>query len=346
MYYITFYDRIGRKYISEKETIPILRTTNTVHFNVAQCGINNVPPLTEEQRQYHTFRIPKASGGFRTISAPSETMKTIQRGLVDYLQTKCNLLESPWAFAYTKGHCAVDALKKHQNNFSKWFLKLDIKDFFLSCKSEVVTDSLKKIYPICSWTNEEQDNFFSVLDRFCYLDNALPQGAVTSPFLSNLTLLPYDYAIFQLLKKAETFKKQQYVYTRYADDILISAKTPFEFQEIANKIQEIFGENFKLKTEKTRYGSSSGRNWNLGCMLNAKNHITIGYRQKEDWKHIMMDIIIRFRNNEPISLEEKQQLQGKLAYYKMIEPAYFDYLNQHYQTKYQANFEEILKIRL
>lgn len=346
MFFITHYNRFGKRYTSVKTNIPTLRTTNTVHFNYEATGINNTPALTEEDLSYTTFRIPKASGGFRTITAPSEKLKVKQRAILNYLKNQCHIIESPWAYAYITNTCAIDALKTHQTNHSKWFLKIDIKDFFPSCTCQIVKESLQKIYPICSWTEREQNTFFDMLYTFCYKDETLPQGAVTSPFLSNLTMLPYDYAIFQLLKKAETFEKQKYVFTRYADDILISAKERFNYIEIVNKIQEIFGNNFTIKQEKTRYGSSSGRNWNLGCMLNKDNNITIGHKQKEEWKRKMMDIIIRFNNNEPILLEEKQHLLGKLAYYKMIEPDYFEYLNQHYQEKYNTNFEAILKTQL
>ena len=346
MYFITHYNRFGKRYTSVKTEKPTLKTTNTVHFSYGATGINNTPPLTEEDFNYTTFRIPKASGGFRTITAPSEKLKVKQRAILNYLKNQCHIIESPWAYAYVTNTCAVDALKKHQENHSKWFLKIDIKDFFPSCTYQVVTESLQKIYPICSWPAHEQYSFLNMLYMYCYKDEALPQGAVTSPFLSNITMIPYDYAIFQLLKKAETFKKQKYIYTRYADDILISAKTEFDYQKIVNRTQEIFGNKFIIKAEKTRYGSSSGRNWNLGCMLNKDNNITIGYKQKEEWKRKMMDIIIRHNNNENIPLEEKQQLMGKLAYYKMIEPDYFNYLNRHYQEKYNTNFETILKTQL
>ena len=74
-----------------------------------------------------------------------------------------------------------------------------------------------------------------------------------------------------------------------------------------------------------------------------KNYV---FKQKGEWKRKVMEIIIRHNNNENIPLEEKQQLMGKLAYYKMIEPDYFNYLNQHYQEKYNTNFETILKTQL
>ena len=343
-YYITSYTRFNKRYTTLTTTKPTLRQTNTVRFNINQTGLHQTQPLSQEDFHYTVFRIPKASGGFRTITAPSENLKTKQRLILDYLKNKCKIIESPWAYAYVTNTCTVDALKEHQNNQSKWFLKIDIKDFFPSCTKQIVTKSLKSIYPICAWEQEEQDTFFNMLDTYCYNNNALPQGAVTSPFLSNITMLPYDYAIFQLLKKAETFKKQKYIYTRYADDMIISAKTKFNYRSIIEGITQILNEAFTINSEKTRYGSSSGRNWNLGCMLNRSNNITIGFRAKEAWKRTMMDIIIRHSNNETITLEEKQVLAGKLAYYKTIEPAYFEYLNRHYLEKYNANFEQILKI--
>lgn len=342
MYYKTHYNRFGKRYTTQTENKPIL-LAYTPRFKNTDITHVCSPILTPEETNYTTFNIPKASGGYRTIETPSLALKQKQRCILELLRDKYKLLESPWAYAYIKQTAALDALKEHQKNISKYFLKLDIKDFFPSCTTEIVINTLKQLFPICAWKPEEQTELEDLIKKYCFLNNRLPQGAVTSPFLSNLTLIPYDYEIHKLLQKAETFKKQKYIFTRYADDILISAKQPFEWQKIVQQIQEIFGNNFTIKKEKTRYGTSTGRNWNLGCMLNKDNNITIGYRQKEAWKHTMMDIIIRFNNKQIITKEEKQELQGKLAYYKMIEPDYFNYLNRHYLQKYKQNFELILK---
>ena len=342
MFYITHYNRFRKRYTSQKINKPRLYpyTPNLTEQDIVNL---NTPALTESDKVYQTFRIPKAAGGYRTIEAPSEQLKTKQRALLTLLKEKYQLLESPWAYAYIKNTCALDALKEHQKNASKYFLKLDIKDFFPSCTSEIVFDSLNKIFPICSWTSDKQELLKQTIKSYCFLNNRLPQGAVTSPFLSNLTLLPYDVAIHDLLKRAETFKKQKYVYTRYADDLLISAKTPFNWKEITKLVKEILNPNFTIKDNKTRYGTSTGRNWNLGCMLNKDNNITVGHEVKEAWKRTMMNLIIRYSNGDIITKEEKQQIQGKLAYFKMIEPDYFEYLNRHYHQKYKVNFENILK---
>lgn len=342
MYYITFYSRLGDRITVRKSTKPRLLYHSKANLN--RLNFYNLPPLTNEELKYSKFRIPKASGGFREINAPTEALKKRQRELVDHLQQTCSVLESPWAYAYIKNKSILDAVTMHQYNGSKWFLKIDIKDFFPSCTSTLVENSLKGLFPICAWSTEEQEELMSLLKQHCFLEDSLPQGAVTSPYLSNLIMVQYDYKIHEMLVKAEEngLLKQKYIYTRYADDIIISAKQPFNWKLIQDLIQSIFDPYFKLKKEKTRYGSINGRNWNLGLMLNKDNKITVGYKKKEQWKRTMMDIIVRHNNNEPISTYEKQHLTGLLSYYKMIEPGYFNYLNQHYKQKYNADFEQII----
>ena len=81
-----------------------------------------------------------------------------------------------------------------------------------------------------------------------------------------------------LLKKLKNvvYKKtlvtgNHYVYTRYADDILISSKSNFNWQELVNTLKGVLQPQFTIKDEKTRYGSTAGRNWNLGLMVNKDN---------------------------------------------------------------------------
>ena len=59
-----------------------------------------------------------------------------------------------------------------------------------------------------------------------------------------------------------------YTYTRYADDILISKTIEFDWQEVVRQVQIILPPGLNIKSNKTRYGSSNGSNWNLGLMYN------------------------------------------------------------------------------
>ena len=347
MYFITHYNRLGKRYTSVKTEKPSLRTTNTVHFSYSASGINNTPPLQEEDFEYTTFRIPKASGGFRTITAPTEKLKVKQRAILDYLKNQCHIIESPWAYAYVTNTCAVDALKEHQANRSKWFLKIDIKDFFPSCTSQVVMNSLQKIYPICSWPVHEQDSFLNMLYMYCYKDDALPQGAVTSPFLANITMIPYDYAIFQLLKKAETFKKQKYIYTRYADDLLFSSKYKWDYDKTVTLTKTIikqFRAPFNINQEKTRFGSRNGANWNLGIMLNKDNRMTIGHKKNQRFRAALHNLIMDHLRGVAWESEDKMVLNGNISYYMSIDPDYTLATLAKYEQKYNVNIKELLRV--
>ena len=87
---------------------------------------------TNIAQSYNIFKIPKHSGGLRTISAPTGNLKLLLESLYTTLTNNhYTILPHDCAYAYTKGRDAYKALQRHTT--SEWFLKLDIKDFFPSC---------------------------------------------------------------------------------------------------------------------------------------------------------------------------------------------------------------------
>ena len=141
-------------------------------------------------------------------------------------------------------------------------------------------------------------------------------------------MLPYDYKISKLLKRGTG---EHYVYTRYADDILISCKNKFDWQKLQTQLAEIL-KPFTIKTEKTRFGSSAGRNWNLGLMLNKDNNITLGHQKNKQLNAMLNNFLKDFSSGIKWSLEDTYALQGHLSYLKHISPGYFDYILQKYQN--------------
>jgi hypothetical protein len=295
-------------------------------------------PRPQSEWTYHQFMIPKASGGFRTINAPNEALKEYQRLVADLLINKIKILAHDAAFAYIEKRCPKHAIQRHQQ--SRWFLKLDIKDFFPSLTFDLVFKHLMQLFPLSMYTEDSitYSVFKSMLEP-CFLDGALPQGSPTSPVLSNLVMVPYDLAISKALRD---FEGHNFTYTRYADDLLISAPHDFDRRKVIAEVQRILGTQLILKESKTRYGSSAGRNWNLGLMLNKDQQITVGHARKERAKAMLWNLM-----SHPIQVnkEEAYVLGGEFAYIESIEPEYMTTLDKKYQIKLQTpvSYKDILR---
>ena len=134
------------------------------------------------------------------------------------------------------------------------------------------------------------------------------------------------------MTKDESIYRQKYIYTRYADDILTSAKHSFEYEKVIAKIQEILNDTpLTINEEKTRYASNSGRNWNLGVMYNKDNKITVGHKQKN---HIKVSVHNFITNRADWSIDDVQYLLGQLSWLKNVEPDYYGSLMTYFRNKY------------
>ena len=287
---------------------------------------------------YEAFLIPKASGGMRQIHAPKEPLMSLLRDLKDTLETQCYMLPHNSAYAYVKHRSTVDALHKHQQNKSRWFLKIDIKDFFPNHNYDHIKKQLTDIFPIACFFRDHE--LMKKFINICLLNNQLPQGTPISPFLTNICMIPLDYEIYHTFKN---YDQKHFVYTRYADDILISSKYHFDWKKVQDELQTILTNNspFQIKKEKTRYGSSAGRNWNLGLMLNKDNNITIGYKRKERLRATLFSFFKDFQAGNIWSPEQVQVFLGNLAYFKKVEPEYIENLIKKYSKKFNRNFYEL-----
>lgn len=296
---------------------------------------------------YTTFYLPKKSGGLREINAPVPELMDALRELKTLFETKFFALYHTSAFAYVPHRCAVDAVKKHQSNQSHWFLKTDFSNFFGSTTHDFLMRMLSMIFPFSEIIANEHGK--AVLEKaldLCFLDGGLPQGTPISPMLTNLMMIPIDHRLFNCLRD---FKGHSYVYTRYADDILISARHHFDYEEIVDFINSTLREfcaPFKIKDEKTRYGSRAGSNWNLGVMLNKDNEITIGTKNKQRFRAMLCNYTLDRKNGKPWELHDIQVLNGIMNYYKMIEKDYIEgiikAMNEKFKTDIVSNMREDL----
>ncbi|HPE08107.1 MAG TPA: reverse transcriptase domain-containing protein [Saprospiraceae bacterium] len=299
------------------------------------------------QQYYHTFFIPKSSGGTRRIDAPNEDLMDALHILKQYFEEEFHATYHTSAFAYVKKRNTVAALRKHQENGSHWYCKLDFHNFFGSVTLDFTMSILSTIYPF-SVLMEMPHGTETLRETLslCFLNGGLPQGTPISPMLTNIIMIPLDFAITHKLVEMGNAMKQYFVYTRYADDMLISSRRTFDQQQIVDMVENVvadFNAPFVLNKDKTRYGSRAGSNWNLGLMINKDNQISIGYRKKKVFKAMLNNYICDRNAGHPWNLHDVQTLSGLTSYYRSIEKNTILGIINKFNEKYHVNVQQMIR---
>lgn len=283
---------------------------------------------------YHSFKIPKRSGGLRQIDAPNAELMTALTDLKKIFEEEFFFSYHTTAFAYVKGRSTIDAVRRHQKNNSRWVLKTDLSKFFPNTSFEFLCKMLYQTFPICEFVkNPVRRTAFEKALSLCFLNGGLPQGTPTSPMLTNQMMIPIDYAISQMCHEYSP----HLCYTRYADDMDISSEYSFHWTDVVHKLKEIlksFEAPFEFNKEKIHYGSTSGRNWMLGVMLNKDGNITVGHENKKTFKVSLFAFGNSIKDRQPWSIEDTQHLQGLYSYYKMVEGDTIDQMVRKYSDKF------------
>jgi len=175
-------------------------------LDVPESDLNYYLHELESSQTYQTFAIPKRSGGKRKIAAPIPELKVLQQRLNFVLQTVYDPMPSVHGFVWYRN--IVTNSEPHAGK--RFILNLDLKDFFSSIHFGRVRGLfMAKPYGLPPLVA-------SILAELCCYNNRLPQGAPTSPVISNMICTKMD-AQFQSLAKS-----CQCTYTRYADDLTFS----------------------------------------------------------------------------------------------------------------------------
>lgn len=296
----------------------------------------------ERRSLYRSFKIPKKSGGLRQIDAPNDELMHHLRNLKRILEDTFGLLYHTSAFAYIKERCTVDAVKRHQSNGSHWFAKLDLSNFFGSTTLDFIMKMFSMIFPMSEIVKTERGRTaLETALELAILDGGLPQGTPVSPTITNIMMIPIDHALANAFRSFQSGdQKQTFVYTRYADDFLISSRYTFNCKEVEAFVVKTladFDAPFTINGKKTRYGSSAGANWNLGVMLNKDNQITVGHKKKKQFQAMLNSYVLDRKNGNPWSLNDVQTLDGYRNYYRMVEGDVIDRIVEHMSRKLDAN---------
>lgn len=244
-----------------KNNVPVIY--NTSHLS-ALVGYNKeyLKNATKHTPSfYRDFQIKKKNGTLRTISEPLPSLKEIHIWILENILANVKL--SPFAKAYRKKIRIFENLKFHKNQPIVY--TIDLKDFFCSINTDAVEAIFKSLGYSLLISN--------LLAKLCTKDNSLPQGAPTSPCLSNIFFKETDNLI------ANYCLEQKIKYTRYADDLSFSG----EFNEnvllefVKNSIEKI---GLKINEDKIRLMRTGSRQTVTGIVVNEKPQVVFYKRNK------------------------------------------------------------------
>jgi len=211
---------------------------------------------------YETYYVPKRNGGERRIDSPDETLKCIQKWvLTDILyQIPC----SKYAKAYVPKMSVKENAKFHRNQ--KVVLTIDVKDFFSSISENLVFNIF---HDSCSY----ETSVAVLLTKLCTYNGALPQGAPTSAYLSNLVMREFDEAV------GEYCQSKNIRFTRYADDMTFSGD--FDIAGLLCFVdQELAHVGLKRHPEKLKVMRQHNRQITTGIVVNSSRQVPREYRMK------------------------------------------------------------------
>ena len=236
-------------------------TSSTNHF--WKSYRESLALVHERDKHYSPAYLQKNSSGIRTINVPDWEITRHQRFMLreifDYIPV------SECAFAYRKGHSIKDCAVPHVGRHT--LIHLDIKDFFSSISEETVFRAIEKE----TGYSKQLADFMS---KLCCHNGVLPQGACTSPVLSNICFRSCDDELFSYASQ------RNLVYTRYSDDLFFSG-TIDGIDEVLRALTRILNKHgFQVNNKKTKVLHQSSSQRIVGLVVNEKVQVDRNYRRK------------------------------------------------------------------
>ena len=283
----------------------------------------------EMKRHYLAFEIPKKSGGKRKILAPTDKLKTIQ-GRIAGLLSRLYKPRSP-VKAFLIGQSIVANARPHCRK--KYVFNIDLENFFGTITFGRVRGMLMaKPYSLSPETA-------SVIAHLTTVDGVLPQGAPSSPVISNMLCASLDRDLYSLAKRHRA------VYTRYADDMTFSFYSSIEYvsrelvdwsefngrpnhysSKVGHELAAVIETHgFKINEDKVRLQGPRERQLVTGLVTNKKPNVPRPYIRKtaaliHSIEKLGLEVASSvFKEKTPNSTANiETHLQGRLLYIKQV----------------------------
>lgn len=255
-----------KKYIQYAKTLfdkglPVISSPS--HFSML-VGMNHdyvCSMARAPAKFYRDFEIKKSNGKRRIISEPLPDLKFVQHWILQNILEKCPV--SIYAKAFIKGKTLKSNAKFHRSQ--KVVVTMDVKDFFPSISFYGVFS----IYLDMGYSKSVS----RFLSNLCCYHESLPQGAPTSPYLSNLYMRKFDSEV------TEYISAKHIRYTRYADDLTFSGDiNPHYLIHDISCLLYKYG--LKINAQKTRVAYQSARQEVTGIVVNS--HLQIPKNKRKE----------------------------------------------------------------
>lgn len=254
------------------QIIESLVRNNPVWFSSRILGIpySTLKGIVYPRPPYKRFTIKKRDGTDRVIFEPRNRLKIIQERTLKFLQDRSGPLR-PAVHGFVSKRSILTNAQVHCSQKIHHVFNIDLEDFFPSISFYRVRGVLEKHPFNCS------HQVATVIAHICTLDKMLPQGAPTSPFVSNLVCRSMDRDLTDLARKCVAR------YSRYADDITFSflvrktSRLPAAICHvdedgdllIGTELHDIIAKHsFKINAAKTRLSDRSRRMEVTGLTIN------------------------------------------------------------------------------
>lgn len=290
--------------------------------------------IARSPHAYKVYTIPKKSGGTRTIAQPAKETKFLQRWLIQHVFGALPQHES--ATAYKINASIKNNASAHKEN--PYLSKFDFENFFPSIKESDLIQHFTKYL-----VDQFNESDIQIIARLCCMsskgskERQLSIGAPSSPLLSNSLMFDFDTQI------ATWCIDNEFVYTRYADDLTFSTHRKDRASELEAEIRRIIATlvypKIRLNRKKTIHLSKKYQRRVTGIIINNDDQLSIGRQRKRE-----ISALIHRHSLNMLTSEDTFHLQGLLGFAKDIEPAFVISMRKKYGSEIIDSIFRIRKV--
>ncbi|WP_311752261.1 reverse transcriptase family protein [Proteus columbae] len=259
---------------------------------------------TLNERFYRLFSLEKRHEGFRHIESPYPKLKYIQRWINDNILSVSTVHDNVYSYLQGKSH--IDNAKMHIG--CKQMLKLDLVNFF----GHITISQIEKVFIEYGYTKDLSNK----LAKICTYYDHLPQGAPTSPALSNIIFYELDCIFYDISQS------NGLIYTRYADDLCFSGDNISQ-DVVDNILSHLQSRGFSINDDKSRLLAGNQRKVVTGLVVQSDTiRVPKKVRRKfrKDSYYLIKNGYNNLGNERLFNLLEVDELVGVGSYIKKVEP--------------------------